>query len=476
MRKMSKSFFLAILLPLFYLSPVHAQLLSSPPADANSKAAPPAPANPVQKAQAPDDMTKKITDLVHAGKYTEAQQLTTGLLVTYPNDQRLIKAKALIEKLLVPAGSGTATQSDNQPAVREMTANAAPLTGMDKVEYNSLIELARQAQQQADPEQQKGLLKRLLSRSYALLQKYPDQMFIWQLRATAALGLDDPYAPYVGYEAGQQLMTAGAASSNDPNVQQLMSKLNLKGWLDAEQMEEAKKNTADSLTNGLGMRFARVTGTTAVFSILLTRVKDFRAFVDDTHYDATQGMQAAVFGHQGACFLCSYVGPHYESLGGSWEDPAYGVQQTPDNAVEGISWEDAEAFCRWLTETERRVGKIRSDQRYRLPTDSEWSLAVGLSGEKGDTPESKSGKIKTRIPNYGNNNVGIPNVYGLYGLGGVLSQYCEDWLNAKRVGKVSRGGSWFLEDQRASDRREIAPTVRANDFGFRVVLANDTDN
>jgi hypothetical protein len=88
------------------------------------------------------------------------------------------------------------------------------LTGMDKVEYNSLIELARQAQQQtADLEQQKASLKQFMDRSNTFLQKYPDQMLLWQLRAASALSLDDVKA---GYEAGQKLLLAGAADSTDP--------------------------------------------------------------------------------------------------------------------------------------------------------------------------------------------------------------------------------------------------------------------
>src|ERR1039458_10238325 len=104
MKKLSKSFVLGIVLTLFCLPPLHAQQRSSPPADTKTAAASPAPA-----AQAPDEVTNKITELVHDGKYVEAQQLTTGLLLAYPGDQRLIKAKALLDKLLAPAGSAPGT-------------------------------------------------------------------------------------------------------------------------------------------------------------------------------------------------------------------------------------------------------------------------------------------------------------------------------------------------------------------------------
>jgi hypothetical protein len=60
--------------------------------------------------------------------------LTTGLLVAYPNDQRLIKAKALIEKLLAPGGSTSVAPTNSQPAQPSANANAEQLTGMDKVD------------------------------------------------------------------------------------------------------------------------------------------------------------------------------------------------------------------------------------------------------------------------------------------------------------------------------------------------------
>jgi len=32
-----------------------------------------------------------------------------------------------------------------------------------------------------------------------------------------------------------------------------------------------------------------------------------------------------------------------------------------------VNWEDAQAFCEWLTERERKAGKLNANESYRLP-------------------------------------------------------------------------------------------------------------
>jgi len=228
MKKRPQSFLVGFVLGLICLLPLHAQTAGSARADANSTTASQMPTG-----QAPDEATKKITELVHAGQYTEAQKLTAGLLVAYPDDQRLIKAKALIDKLLSPAGQPTIGSS--QPAAN---ANAEQLTGMDKVDYDAIIELGRQAQQSTDLEQQNTLLRSFLTNSMAFLQKHPDQMLLWQLRAQASISLNDPMA---GYEAGQKLLAAGVTDSTDSNIRRLLAQLKNKGWLDKEAAMNEKK-------------------------------------------------------------------------------------------------------------------------------------------------------------------------------------------------------------------------------------------
>ncbi len=66
--------------------------------------------------------------------------------------------------------------------------------------------------------------------------------------------------------------------------------------------------------------------------------------------------------------------------------------------VIGIDRQDAREFCIWLTERERNAGLIGAADRYRLPTDEEWSRAVGLPLERGATPAERNGRIRGIYP------------------------------------------------------------------------------
>ena len=86
---------------------------------------------------------------------------------------------------------------------------------------------------------------------------------------------------------------------------------------------------------------------------------------------------------------------------GRWKKPSVleiSISQANTHPVVNVSWEDANAFCAWLTKKELAEGKITASQRYRLPTDAEWSVAVGLGRETGSSPEEKDAGVKDVYP------------------------------------------------------------------------------
>jgi Leucine-rich repeat (LRR) protein len=109
-----------------------------------------------------------------------------------------------------------------------------------------------------------------------------------------------------------------------------------------------------TFTNTLGMKFVAVPGADVQFCIWETRVKDYLAY-----YKANKGVDA------------SFITFNFR------------LQKTDDtHPVVRVGWRDAEAFCAWLTKKKLAAGKIKAGQFYRLPTDAEWSVAVGLGKDE----------------------------------------------------------------------------------------------
>ena len=206
--------------------------------------------------------------------------------------------------------------------------------------------------------------------------------------------------------------------------------------------------------NSLGMKFVPVAGTTVFFSIWDTRVQDYDVFANETKWE--------------------------------WKNPDF--QQGPTHPAVMVSWKDGQAFCGWLSKKEGRT--------YRLPTDAEWSVAVGLEIESGSTPQEKDGKgvgypwggmwpppkgagnynSSLAVDNFNNTSpVGsfAANRNGLYDMGGNVWQWCGDSYDAKKESRVLRGASWYLNDEvylRSSFRDLDLPSSCDDDYGFRCVL------
>ncbi len=142
-------------------------------------------------------------------------------------------------------------------------------------------------------------------------------------------------------------------------------------------------------------------------------------------------------------------------------------------------------------------GKIKAGQKYRLPTDAEWSVAVGLGKEKGNTPKEKSRGIKDVYPwgkewpppkGAGNYYKSLKvdkfeytspvgsfavNKLGLHDMGGNVWEWCEDKYSPTNTYRVLRGASWvddYPGSLLSSCRISLTPGGRYDIIGFRCVL------
>ena len=150
----------------------------------------------------------------------------------------------------------------------------------------------------------------------------------------------------------------------------------------------------------------------------------------------------------------------------------------PNAPIVGISWYDAKAYCKWLSEKRK--------EEFRLPTEEEWeySCRAGTTTKWsfGDD-EKELGKyawydensydLGEKHKNYGIQEVGkkLPNPWGLYDMHGNVWEWCEDWYDNDKDTKVLRGGSWssIAGYTRSAGRDRVDPGDRFSIVGFRLL-------
>lgn len=190
------------------------------------------------------------------------------------------------------------------------------------------------------------------------------------------------------------------------------------------------------------------------FRLARTQVtrEDYRRFLDATHHPA----------------------PPF------WDEPAFNDPRLP--AV-GPSWDDAQAFCAWLS------GELGF--AVRLPTEAEWEHAAKAGREVvwpwGDEPPESLPDYDRRWRTGPEPVDAYPSLHplGFLGLGENVHEWCLDWYDARYyevspeedprgpergTRRASRGGSWRhdVKASRCAARSAIAPGLRYSDYGFRL--------
>jgi formylglycine-generating enzyme required for sulfatase activity len=172
------------------------------------------------------------------------------------------------------------------------------------------------------------------------------------------------------------------------------------------------------------------------------------------------------------------------SKGKSWRNP--GFAQDDRHPVVGVSWNDAQAYIKWLGE---KTGK-----GYRLPSEAEWEYAARAGARTrypwGDYPGSDlanfsnsgsrwSGKQTAPVGSF------AANAFGLCDMIGNVWEWLHDCWNESYLGapddgrawesgdcgrRVVRGGSWDdgPGSARAACRDWLEPGIRISNTGFRL--------
>ena len=168
-----------------------------------------------------------------------------------------------------------------------------------------------------------------------------------------------------------------------------------------------------------------------------------------------------------------------------WQNP--GFAQSDDHPVVNVSWNDAVAFCAWMSPG--------AGYEYRLPTEAEWEYAC----RAGTTTSRYNGlgsdaveRIAWFDKNSGNatHSVGKlqSNAWGLFDMYGNVWEWCFDYWNdgydmnkcidamgsTEGSHRVYRGGGWSLVARRCRSafRGWNDPSIASANVGFRLARSS----
>ena len=180
----------------------------------------------------------------------------------------------------------------------------------------------------------------------------------------------------------------------------------------------------------------------------------------------------------------------------TWQSP--GFEQSESDPVVCVSWDDAKAYVKWLSQ--------KTNREYRLPSEAEWEYAARVGPKTKHNPLTEYfaaswGEDKVLDANYRANCYGCISFwggdrtapvgsfqairFGLYDVHGNAREWVEDCWNPSHAGtpqngsarmsgdcshRVVRGGSWYDEPKflRAANREKNPAGNRDNIIGFRV--------
>jgi uncharacterized protein (TIGR02996 family) len=217
--------------------------------------------------------------------------------------------------------------------------------------------------------------------------------------------------------------------------------------------------------------------------VQLVTLGQFRAFVSETQHKTVPEVDGQGVSGWNTGDDAWENGAEY-----SWQNP--GWPQDDRHPATFVFWEDAVAFCKWLS---RKEG-----HRYRLATEAEWEYACRATTSTpfffGDTASAEQANFDGHYPYNGalkgrylktTTPVGAypPNPFGLYDMHGNAWEWVADWYESQYPvtpqidpqgpvhgsQRVLRGGSWYSVGWVCRSARRVgAERGDPHVFGFRV--------
>jgi sulfatase modifying factor 1 len=225
-------------------------------------------------------------------------------------------------------------------------------------------------------------------------------------------------------------------------------------------------------------------------------VASFQSFVRATRYLTTADIKGNAYG---------FTKEGNKLVDGlTWQSP--GIDQNDHHPVVQVSWNDAMAYCQWLTKKEGNL--------YTLPTEAQWEYACrggtttmysfGGSVEQGEGYLNIADEdfetwvgifghtAKNRVRWHDGYGTTAPigsfraNGFGLYDMHGNVWEWCSDWFGKEYYStgpaqdptgptsgqyRVLRGGSWRIRPGlcRSAIRNWRSPGIRNINIGFRIL-------
>ena len=186
-------------------------------------------------------------------------------------------------------------------------------------------------------------------------------------------------------------------------------------------------------------------------------IGQWKMFVNATGYVTDGEKKGTSFAPQGLGKAWTWA------KGASWRNLDFGFALKDNHPVTCLSWNDATAFCEWLTETEKKAGKLPVGMICRLPAEAEREYACRAGRQTkfwwGDSKEGSERRLNwngaddgfeslSPVDHYGSRG---RNGFGLADMLGGVREWCLDgwdengahgelWAGSQPVHMVRGGG------------------------------------